>query len=398
MRRTAAWLLLVITAAGAGYLAGAGKGEGVGTRAPRPPPTPLASTPRAGGPPAGAPAAATKPAPEPAPAGTTLDGVRALLLKELNETPTDASVNDAARRAERKRQAYIAAVEHAEKEAAREVAEEIRRERAFVEDRARGGTMALVRTLDTRLPELVSDEKRFTSMFERHVAGPAVDGTPKQDQVWPDGATVSYPQGVYDLRFPRAAVTLKDVLVRGSGMDATLVRLTGELDARGDVTSLTFEDLTIDCRDNYLTDLRRAPATIRLARCRVVGFDIGAGGSVMIQASAVAFYATDCRFEAGFGRSPGSGSLFRLQAGLVRLDRCLIRGPFRSLWDSGSRTTYLFCRCDIRDAPAGAESSFTTPPDDVRLVECTFGYLPPGVGAPREPRPLSDINPDWPGR
>ena len=45
-----------------------------------------------------------------------------------------------------------------------------------------------------------------------------------------------------------------------------------------------------------------------------------------------ALYATGCRFEAGYGRVPGSGTLFRVnQALLVRLEDCTSRGPFASL-------------------------------------------------------------------
>jgi hypothetical protein len=224
-----------------------------------------------------------------------------------------------------------------------------------------------------------------------------VNATAGPNETLPDGATISFPPGVHELRLPRTERFPRDILVQGSGMDATLVRFA-ELDARDEVASLTFRDLTIDCQDDYFTDLRNSPAAIRLERCRVVRFDMGAGGSVMLAARQAGFYAADCRFEAGFGRSPGSGNLFRFQAGLVRLDRCVIRGPFRSIYDASGRATYLFWRCDIRDMPAREEPRFAAPPNGARFVECTFTYLPRDAVTRSEPRPLSDLNPDWPKR
>jgi len=306
---------------------------------------------------------------------------------------------DVAARAERNRRTALAAADAAEMTAARQVAEEIRKERAFLEDKARGGTMELLRNLDTRLPDLVGDEKRFGVLFERRAEGPVLGGAPGPEDTLADGSTISLPAGVHDLRLPRTTRFPRDILVQGSGMNMTLMRFQA-LDARDEVVSLTFRDLTIDCQDSSFADLRSAPGAIRLERCRVVRFDNGAGGSVMLDArgTQVAFHATDCRLEAGYGRAPGFGNLFRFRAGLVRLDRCLIQGPLRSIYDAGNAATYLFLHCDIRDAPPGEESRLTSPPDGVRFVECTFTYLRPDTVGPSKPRPLSDLNSDWPKR
>ncbi len=106
----------------------------------------------------------------------------------------------------------------------------------------------------------------------------------------------------------------------------------------------------------------------------------------MLAARVAAFYATDCRFEAGYGRSPGSGNLFRTRAGLVRLEHCIIRGPFRSVYDRAA--SYVFARCEFHGTPDYAKSA----PDHVRFLECWFG---PPAKAERKPRPLAELNPAW---
>jgi hypothetical protein len=396
--RKALWLVLLIAAAVAGYLVGARSGEGSGTQARNPTArTPLPPTDDAA-PGAGPAAPPPRESADPAPAAEGIRSVRDLLTKDLRETPDERAVQDAASRAEKKRRAYLAAADSAEAEAAREVAEEIRRERAFLEDKARGGTMELLRNLDTQLTDLVADEKRFAALFERRTNGPLVNATSGPNETLADGTTLSFPPGVHELRLPRTERFPRDVLIQGSGMDATLLRFA-ELDARDEVHSLAFRDVTIDCQNNYFTDLRNSPASIRLERCRVVRFDMGAGGSVMLSVRpAAAFYATECRFEAGFGSSPGSGNLFRFNAGLVRLDGCTIQGPFRSIYNADGKATYLFRRCDIRDVPAQEESTVASPPQGVRFVDCTFTYLARDAVTRNEPRPLSDLNPAWPAR
>ncbi|MHC4549869.1 MAG: hypothetical protein ACYTEZ_13935 [Planctomycetota bacterium] len=279
--------------------------------------------------------------------------------------------------------------------AARALAEEIKKERAFLEDQSRGGAMEMLRALrenGVRPFSLLEDLDRFAALFTRHASGPLIEGTAwKPKDLIPDGTTLSFPAGAHIFkssalrhveRFPR------DLLIQGAGMDTTLLRLD-EISTRTEIHSLTFRDLTIDCGNDYFTDLRRdEPATVRLERCRVVRFDMGAGGSVMLAARVAAFYATECRFEAGYGRSPGSGNLFRTGGGLVRLERCVIRGPFRSVYDR--QASYVFARCEFRGTPDYASS----PPDHVRFQECWFGPPAPKPSG-RTPLPLSEINPTW---
>lgn len=294
--------------------------------------------------------------------------------------------------------------EGADATAAWRVREEMEEERRFLEDRARGGTMALLTELakdGTHLPKLVADRERFAACFARKTEERVIGGEeiPPEDPL-ADGTTVSLSEGVtrWDAagygarqRFP------KDLLFRGRGMDRTLLYLN-ELRSNDEVASLCFEDLTLHCGDNYLTDLRSAhPMTIRMTRCRVVGFDMGAGGSVMLAARTAAFYAEDCRFEAGYGRTrPGFGNLFRVRSGLLaRLDRCVFRGPFSSVFEADSAATYLFKDCRFEEMGDRVEAALASPPNGVRLVGCTVVPTPEGRTASAERRPLTDFNPDW---
>ena len=173
-------------------------------------------------------------------------------------------------------------------------------------------------------------------------------------------------------------------------MDDTLVKID-EISTRDEIHSLTFRDCTVDCGDDYLTDLRsKNPVTIRMIRCRVIRFDMGAGGSVMLAARSAAFYASDCRFEAGFGRSPGSGNLFRVRSGLlVRIEDSVFVGPFSSVYDTNRAATYVFERCRFEQQKIPLEN----PPTGVRFLDCTA--TPPPAKRTRKKKPLSDLNPRW---
>lgn len=323
--------------------------------------------------------------------------VETALERFLGEPPDARHVEIAVERVRRRRAELLQAAQQAEVSVARALAEEIKRERAFLEDQARGGTMEMLRALRksrVRPFALLEDSKRFGKLFSRQTSGPMIVGTTWNGRdPLADGTTLSFPAGAHFFhsraldhvdRFP------KDLLLQGAGMDATLVRLD-EIGPRVEIHSLTFRDLTIDCGDNYFTHLRRdEPVTIRLERCRVVRFDMGAGGSCMLAARIAAFLATDCRFEAGYGGAPGSGNLFQTGCGLVRLEHCVIRGPFRSVYDRSA--SYVFDRCEFFGTPDYSKSA----PDNVRFVECWFGPPAPKQ-SDRKRLPLSDINPDWPG-
>lgn len=110
----------------------------------------------------------------------------------------------------------------------------------------------------------------------------------------------------------------------------------------------------------------------------------------MLAARSAAFYASNCRFEAGFGRSPGSGNLFRVRQGLlVRIEDSTFVGPFRSVYDRDSAATYVFERCRFERQQVPLDQ----PPAGVRFIDCTS--TPPPAEQPRKTKPLTDINPDW---
>jgi hypothetical protein len=387
--------LAVVFAGVGGYLLGATGNETHARATPRRnAPVEAPREPRAATPDPSAPAAEAAATPSaPAPTAEAAATVEAALRRFLGEPPTARHIEIALERARRSREGLRRAAEQAEMSVARALAEEIKKERAFLEDQSRGGTMEMLRALrESRVRPfaLLEDRDSFGAHFTRQTSGPVIVGTTwKPSDPIPDGTTLSFPAGAHVFkssaldhvdRFP------KDLLILGAGMDATLVRLD-EIGTRKEIFSLTFRDLTIDCGNDYLTDLRRdEPVTIRLERCRVVRFDMGAGGSVMLAARVAAFFATDCRFEAGYGRYPGSGNLFRTSSGLVRLEHCVIRGPFRSVFDRAA--TYVFDRCEFHGTPDYAKS----PPDHVRFLECRFG---PPAKAERKPRPLAELNPAW---
>lgn len=323
------------------------------------------------------------------------------LTRLLDEEPNPALVDRTVELAEALLRDLLETMAVVEEAAARRIAAEVLREEALREDAERNGAMALLRSLkdrDIHPFEVMADPEVFDDLFERKTHGPLLHGTTwgEQDELQ-DGTVLSYPPGVHEWnpgaflhrkRFPR------DLLVEGAGMDATMLRFKANLSTRDEVHSLTFRDLTLDCANNSLTDLRREPITLRLDRCRIVRFDRGAGGSYMVDAKDTAFYATDCRIEGGYGRGR-DGNLFRARGLLVRMDRCLIRGPVRDVYDTGDSSTYLFRECFFQDMYDRLKTTLEAPSSGVRFENCSFSYLPKDAPRLEAPRLLSEINPDW---
>lgn len=348
-----------------------------------------------------APVSESKSAENPTPDAVPADGVDpAETLKTLlGREPSKERAEQVRRLTAEIRTRALQAARSAELTAARRVAEEIKKQEALLEDLERGGTMTLLKKLQSEpahMLDLADDGPRFAAMFERKIDGGVVLGTTlgPRDRI-EDGTVLHFPAGAHVWKTShigrrRNEPFPKDLLVRGDGMDTTLVRLD-EISARSVVCNLTFQDCTIDCGNDYFTDLRRdEPVTIRLERCRVIRFDMGAGGSCMLAAQTAAFHAIDCRIEAGFGRYPGSGNLFRVGNGLlVRMEGCTIVGPFSSVFYSDDAATYVFDGCTFERQAVPLES----PPAGVRFVRCTS--TPPDRTRPDKPRPLSDLNPDW---
>jgi hypothetical protein len=327
-----------------------------------------------------------------------------LLAKRLGEsvdTATQAALRD---RAERLRNTYLRQAEAAELSVAAQAVQSIRKERAERDDRLRGGTMAWLKGLEDKWSppwELLRAPHQFDALFARQTSGPTIDGpTLVYDRPPADGTTIRFPAG----RFVLGAQAMrnrwkpfpKDLAIQGAGMDVTLLVLDQDLEIDADVHCLTLRDLTIHAADHYLTELRDTPFTIRAERVRIVGFDMGAGGSTMVAGTVGAFFATDCRIEAGFGRSPGSGNLFDVRGAFVaRLENCDVVGPFSSVFCSGDAAT-TFHRCRFTRMPDPARVGHMG--DVVEFVDCTFeGLSADELKSARKakPRPITELNPAW---
>lgn len=316
----------------------------------------------------------------------------------LRDAPPER-IADAAARAKKIRQDAIARAANAEAEAAVIVNEEMLKEAEFLDDRARGGTMALLRRLAKAQVHpftIVGSHEKFSRLFERYASAVAVNGSGTAALLdLPDGTAVAYPEGSFRLRVTGYGAQYrlpKDLVVRGAGKDKTLVTIDGDLSSDYEVTNLTFEDLTIDCNNNYLTDLRTDnPITLHFVRCRIVGFDMGAGGSVMLSANTAAFFAEDCIFEAGYARYEAQyGNIFRVNRGLLaRLEGCTFVGPFSSVIHGSSTTTACFYECRFENACYQPVMSVQ---EGIRFENCVELVATDSKGPMRYFR---DLNPAW---
>ena len=93
---------------------------------------------------------------------------------------------------------------------------------------------------------------------------------------------LSFPAGIHRLderrlRGPRGEPFPTDVTIEGAGMDATLLRLS-DISIPSDVERLTIRDLTLDCENDGLFDLRSGDASLDIAGVRIVRFDASHGG------------------------------------------------------------------------------------------------------------------------
>ncbi len=383
-------MLLVLLVVGAAAVAGFFVGRGTG---PDPVPEPTPPTVRV----------AVPTTPEP-----VLQGHQRESTTPAEETPAapppEAPEGEVAKRAEAIRAQARVMEASAESTARRQVEAELTAERALLEDAERGGTMALLRRFEkdwTPPYELLGDAERYGALFERQTEGGTVDGRTFDARVeLDDGDTIQYPPGRFELgtgALERHAPFPKDLSIAGYGMDETVLVLSDDLRVRSEVHSLTFRDLTLHCNDNSLERLRSQPYTLRLDKVRVIGFDNGAGGSKMLGGSVGAFYATDCRFEAGFGGSPGSGNLFDVRGALLaRLENCDVVGPFRSVYYQWSGAAQLFVNCRFTRMRPSMRQHLEAPKGMARFEDCAFEYLPEEAATPRpKQRPLTDINPAW---
>ncbi len=287
----------------------------------------------------------------------------------------------------------------------RELAERRNNLELALEDSRTGGVFATLARLREGgvgpLPELVSDPKTFDRFFVSESSGPALDGTTVLSRSLlgdrkpvPDGSVLTFPAGVYILEnfgaywrdhFPR------DLTLRGAGMNATLLVLRSDLGADDLVRNMTFEGFTVHADDNYLFDIRKPSMSLTMRRVRVTGFDMGAGGSCLFGTESFALRAIGCEFLGGYGRHPGSGSLFDIRHDglLARFENCVVSRTivFQNL-RPGSTLVFSHSRLeDILDSEG-------EPPGCVTLDRTSLTHWNYEANLPLE-RDLNLLFPDW---
>ncbi len=228
---------------------------------------------------------------------------------------------------------------------------------AALEDLRSGGVFALLEALEDGggpLPDLVRSDAEFEALFERAAPESFLSGLSyrKSAEPFADGTTLDFPAGVFELGditdywpvFPR------DVTLAGAGRDATLL-VVGDLSADERLRNFTLRDCTVFTDNEYLFDLRREAAGIRLERVRLTGFDTGAGKSCAFGTEELALLAVDSLFVAGYGRHPEYGRLFdvRTDALVARFENCRFEGLQLDLERTRPGATVVFETCTFID-------------------------------------------------
>jgi hypothetical protein len=188
----------------------------------------------------------------------------------------------------------------------------------------------------------------------------------------------------------------QDLTFEGYGMDQTLVTFDEFDDPSGAIVNLTFRDMTVDCGNNYLFDVRTKDGTVRFERCRVVRFDMGAGGSLLFGVKGLAIWMSGCRIEVGYGRSPPYGNVFRSSDPiLARLEDTTVVGAH--LGYGGDGTSIVLRGCRFETAPPG-EKARMEKAAWLHSVDTTVDEAPAALHTLerwKSTRPLAEINPSW---
>ncbi|MEM7204736.1 MAG: hypothetical protein AAF628_31050 [Planctomycetota bacterium] len=249
---------------------------------------------------------------------------------------------------------------------------------------------------------LQSDPEALARLFAHRTEGPVVDGPHRlsDSEPVPDGTTLQFGPGVH--RVSWAAIgnggthAPRDLTIRGAGMNATLLELS-DFSTRDVLVNLHLRDCTIDGNNDGAFDLRREAASVQADRVRFVRFDAGHGGCYILSAAGGAFYARDCIFAGGYGRSPGLGHLLR-NIDLARYERCTFERLRYLILDQAPAT---FSQCLFRDCPrdqALLESEGQSRVPRTAVVEgCTVEVTLPEMSTGNETnfrRSLTELFPD----
>ncbi len=204
------------------------------------------------------------------------------------------------------------------------------------------------------------------------------------------GTVVRFGEGIHKLdesRLHPDRITAfpTDITLVGAGMDLTLLRI-GDISLRSDAVRLSFRNLTLDCENDGLFDMRTGKLICDLENVRVVRFDAGHGGPKVFSArEGCVARAVNCRFEGGYGRSPGAWGSFLLASDpiLARFEGC----TFDGIWvrDTGSQGRVVYQGCHfIGYDPKLKHTSFPT----LSFLDCTITEAPKGRPVRK---PLNDL-------
>jgi hypothetical protein len=209
------------------------------------------------------------------------------------------------------------------------------------------------------------------------------------------GLVISFPAGIHvleerRLRGPRDEPFPTDVTLEGAGMNATLLRLS-DISIRGDVERLTLRDMTIDCQNDGLFDLRTGNASLDLTRVRLVRFDAGHGGCTLFKANdGVVLVMSDSEVVGGFGSSPGDGRLLS-SAGSPEYAMRFTNVLFQLVdpeFDTMKRGLFIGCRFELLTEGRMNGSKAMV------FRDCTFGdLLPVNYDRAEQQRSLDDLFP-----
>jgi hypothetical protein len=290
-----------------------------------------------------------------------------------------------------------------------QLAEQRTRSEMLAADARRGGAFTLLEKLDAGegapVLSLVHDTAAFDALFVREAPEHGVDlalaKTSSREELT-DGSTFVFPAGCFliDNLLERGAnsVAPKDFTIAGAGMDATLLVLDEDLGSRGPIRNFTLRDCTVHTDSNYLFDHRRGAATVTLERVRVVGFDMGAGSSCAFAlGDGVVLSVRSCRFEGGFGRNPGSGTLFdmRTDAFVARFDGTLVQHVALGFEHIRPNATVLFANCRLENVFSWRDPFETVDEHaGIELVATTLTLHEKAQGESLE-RDLDELFPGW---
>ncbi len=214
----------------------------------------------------------------------------------------------------------------------------------------------------------------------------AFDGDASPELV--PGTTIQFGPGVHHFDMDKLRLLDEfptDITFAGAGMDTTLVSMS-DMVVGGDVERLTLRDMTIDCENDGLFDLRSGKLVLDVLRTRLVRFDAGHGGAVLFSARSGAMVrVAHSEILGGFGKSPGNGRLFRSGPLLTHIidSRLELLDPTFTEVSHG-----VFERCTIdRITPNDLADV-----DRMELVSCLVG--PPLTETVTEVRDLAELFPE----